>query len=135
MTSEVTPVILCDDERTRFAMKRSRDIEVEITFLPTEHGGRSTPAFNGYRPQFYIAGSDWAAEHEYPDVAQVNPGDTVRAYLSVLHAEHLSGRIAPGQPFLIREGHRVVGYGSITRIVNLGQSAEAARAKTAGEST
>jgi len=41
-------------------------MEVEVTFLPMEHGGRRGPAFNDYRPQFYYAGHDWDAAHEYP---------------------------------------------------------------------
>lgn len=58
----------------------AKDIEVEITFLPTEAGGRKGPAFSGYRPQFYYDGHDWDAHQIYPDVEQASPGDTVRAY-------------------------------------------------------
>jgi hypothetical protein len=53
----------------------------------------------------------------------VNPGDTVRAYLWFLCPELLCSQIAPGQPFLIREGNRVVGYGPILRIIELEKSA------------
>jgi hypothetical protein len=98
---------------------RPRDIEVEITFLPTEHGGRSGPAFSGYRPQFHYAGHDWVAVHEYPDVAQVHPGETARAYLSFLSPEAQVGRVKPGMPFLLREGQRVIGYGVVLRIFTL----------------
>jgi translation elongation factor EF-Tu-like GTPase len=96
-----------------------RDIEVTLTLLPTEHGGRNGPAFSGYRPQFYYSGHDWDGVHEYPDVSSVNPGDTVRAFIAFLSpASHL-GKLQPGAAFLVREGQRVVGYGAVTRIVDL----------------
>ena len=107
-------------------MKITRDVEAVITFLPTEHGGRRGPAFSGYRPQFYYAGHDWDAAHEYPDVAQVNPGDTVRVYLAFLSADEHFGMVQPGMPFLIREGQKIVAYGSITKLIDLESSAERA---------
>lgn len=101
----------------------NRDVEVEITYLPPEHGGRHKPAFNGYRPQFYYDGHDWDALHEYPDVDQVDPGAKVRAFLTFLSpAEHL-GKVLVGTPFLIREGNRTVGFGVVRRIVDLEKSA------------
>jgi len=108
-------------------MKRSRDIEVELTFLPTEHGGRRGPVFSDYRPQFYYAGHDWDAAHEYPDVEQVNPGDKVRAFLCFLSPDEHMGKVKPGMAFLIREGNRVVGYGAIVRLLDLEASAVAAK--------
>jgi elongation factor Tu len=104
-------------------MIRTRDIEVEITFLPTAHGGRSGPAFSGYRPQFYYAGHDWDAEHEYPDSESVQPGQTVRAYLTFLSPQEHVGKLHPGKAFLIREGNKTVGYGSVLAILNLESSA------------
>lgn len=92
-------------------MARPRDIEVTLTFLPTQHGGRSGPAFSGYRPQFYYAGHDWDAVHEYLDVGSVNPGDSVRAFLAFLSPGSQLGELQPGRAFMIREGQRVVGYG------------------------
>lgn len=99
------------------------DIEAEITFLLPEDGGRSHPAFNGYRPQFFYAGHDWDAVQEYPDVSQVNPGDTVRAHLWFLSPDEHAGKLRPGAAFLIREGRRVVGFGSVITVINLEQSA------------
>jgi translation elongation factor EF-Tu-like GTPase len=104
-------------------MNRARDIEVDVTFLPTEHGGRRGPAFNDYRPQFYYAGHDWDAPHEYPDVVQVNPGETVRAFLCFLSPHEHVGKVKPGMAFLIREGQTVVGYGSVVRLLDLEKSA------------
>lgn len=113
-------------------MNRPRDVEAIVTFLPTEHGGRHGPAFSDYRPQFYYGGHDWDAPQEYPDVAQVNPGDTVRAYLAFLSPLEHVGKIKPGTPFLIREGQKIVGYGAITQLLDLERSAEAARSRTKG---
>ena len=109
-------------------MKGRRDIEVELTFLSTENGGRSKPAVTGYRPQFHYAGHDWDACHEYPDVEEVNPGDTVRAYFSFLSPAAHFGAVQPGMPFLVREGQRTVGYGVVTRLLGLESSAAAATA-------
>jgi translation elongation factor EF-Tu-like GTPase len=92
-------------------------IEGLVEFLPTEAGGRKGPAFSGYRPQFYYACHDWDARQEYPEVQQVNPGDTVRVIFTfVSPAEHW-GKLYVGMPFLIREGARTVAYGQVTKIL------------------
>ena len=113
-------------------MERPKDIEAVVTFIPTEHGGRKGPAFSDYRPQFYYAGHDWDAPQQYPDVEQVNPGDTVRAYLSFLSPEEHVGRVKPGMAFLIREGQKIVRYGSVTKLIDLEKSAAAALARRSG---
>ena len=100
-----------------------KDIEAEIYFLTPEEGGRKTPAFNDYRPQFYYNGNDWDAPHIYPDVEQVNPGDTVRTYLGFLSPKKHIGKVQVGMEFLIREGARTVGKGIVTQILELEQSA------------
>jgi elongation factor Tu len=100
------------------------DIEAEITFVPTEQGGRSTPAFSGYRPQFYYDEQDWGAEQEYPDVESVLPGQTVRALLRFLNPDAHVGRVHPGLEFQLREGARVVAHGRVTRILHLAESVE-----------
>jgi translation elongation factor EF-Tu-like GTPase len=104
-----------------------RDIEGEVTFLSTEANGRSGPAFSGYRPQFFYDGQDWDALQFYPDVEQVNPGDSVRVHFAFLRPQYHVGKISPGKIFLIREGQRVVGYGCVTKILNLEESARRAR--------
>jgi len=100
-----------------------KDIEAEIYFLTPEEGGRKTPAFDNYRPQFYYNGHDWDAPHIYPDVEQVNPGDSVRAYLGFLSSKEHVGKVQVGMEFLIREGARTVGKGIVTKILELEQSA------------
>jgi len=109
-------------------MNRQRDIEAEVTFLPTAHGGRRGPVFGDYRPQFYYAGHDWDARHEYPDVSQVSPGDTARVYLAFLSPGEHVGKLRPGMAFLVREGSKIVAFGSVTRLLDL----EASAARMAG---
>jgi translation elongation factor EF-Tu-like GTPase len=110
----------------------NRDVEVDLTFLPTEHGGRRGPVRSGHRAQFYYGGHDWDVQHEYPDVSQVHPGETVRAYLTLLSPAQHVGKFRPGMLFLIREGQRVVGYGCVRRILDLENSAAAGRKDRGG---
>jgi translation elongation factor EF-Tu-like GTPase len=100
-----------------------KDVEAEITLLPTEHGGRASAVRSNYRPQFYYDGHDWDAVHYYPDVAEVRPGGTARVYLAFLSPDEHLGRLHPGKVFLLREGNRVVGYGKITRLLDVEASA------------
>ena len=105
------------------------DIEAEITFVPTEEGGRSSPVFSGYRPQFFYDGHDWDADQEYPDVESVLPGQTVRALLRFISPDSHIGRLHPGTEFQVREGSRVVARGRVTKILHLEESAQRVRSK------
>jgi hypothetical protein len=110
-----------------------RDIEVILQFLPTGEGGRSAPVRTGYRPQFYYAGHDWDAVHEYPDHDSVLPGQEVRAFVAFLSpAEHLD-KVVPGLIFEIREGTRVVARGRVPNVMDLYESAWRARVHDALE--
>jgi hypothetical protein len=82
------------------------DIEAEFTFIPTEQGGRQTPAFSGYRPQFFYDEQDWDADQEFPDVESALPGQTVRALLRFASPDSHLGRVHPNMGFFeVREGH------------------------------
>ena len=105
------------------------DIEAEIAFVPADQGGRLTPAFSGYRPQFYYDDHDWDADQEYPDVESVLPGQTVRALLRFISPDMHLGRLHPGMEFQVREGTRVVARGRVTKILHLAESAERVRSK------
>ena len=97
-------------------------IEALITYLPPEHGGKKSPVYRyGYRPQFYYDGHDWDAQHNYPDVEKVMPGDTARALLCFSAPEKHVRKVHEGMPFLIREGQHVVAYGVVTQILDLGK--------------
>jgi translation elongation factor EF-Tu-like GTPase len=100
-----------------------QDIEVEMTFLRTEDGGRRSHVFSGYRPQFFYQGEDWDAQHTYIGVERVNPGDTVTAQLMFVSPQNHVGRITVGMKFEIREGSRTVANGQVTKILNLKDNA------------
>ena len=105
-------------------MKFEADIEAEIYFLSTEEGGRKTPAYSGYRPQFYYDGQDWDAVHEYIGVSEVYPGQTGTTQLSFMNPQEHAEKLHVGKEFLIREGQKTVACGKVTKILNLIESAE-----------
>ena len=105
-------------------MNLPRDIEAEIYFLRPEEGGRKTPAYSGYRPQFFYNDQDWDAPQTYPDTDMVNPGDTVRAYLAFLSPQEHFGKVHVEMKFEVREGARTVGKGTVTKIIDLEKSAK-----------
>jgi elongation factor Tu len=96
-----------------------RDIEAQITFLPTAQGGKRKPVTTGYFVQFVYDGQNWDAIHTYPDREWVNPGDCVTAYLAFLTPEHHRGKLYPGKKFEVREGSHIVATGIVTKIIEL----------------
>ena len=104
-------------------MSDIEDIEVVMTFLRTEEGGRTRPAFSGYCPQFYYDGEDCDARYTFLGVEQVNPGDTVTAQLKFVSPQYHVGKIAVGMEFLVREGNRTVATGRVTKILHLEENA------------
>jgi len=88
--------------------------EVQIYALSKEEGGRHTPFFNGYKPQFYIRTTDVTGTLELPEgVEMVMPGDNVTAKIKLIYPVALE----TGLRFAIREGGKTVGAGSITKII------------------
>jgi len=88
--------------------------ESEVYILTKEEGGRHTPFFKGYKPQFYIRTTDVTGTVELPEkVEMVMPGDNVKFIVT------LGAPIAleEGTRFAIREGGRTVGAGVVTKIV------------------
>ena len=97
------------------SVKPHTKFTAKITVLSKEEGGRHTPFFKGYRPQFYFRTTDVTGEVNLPDgVEMVMPGDTV----DELNCE-LIARIAmeEGLSFAVREGGRTVGAGIVLKIV------------------
>jgi elongation factor Tu len=86
----------------------------EVYILSKEEGGRHTPFFNGYRPQFYIRTTDVTGSLKLPEgVEMVMPGDN-----TTINAElHVPVALEKGARFAIREGGRTVGAGTITEII------------------
>jgi elongation factor Tu len=88
--------------------------QAEVVVLKKEEGGRHTPFFNGYRPQFYIRTMDVTGEAELPaGVEMVMPGDNVNLKIKLI----VPVALEVGSRFAIREGGRTVGAGVITQIV------------------
>ena len=89
-------------------------------FLLKEHGGRSGPVKSGYRGQFfYHDAGDCDALHEYPDCEWAQPWECVRSVIYFYRPELHRGRVRQGMSFLIREGTTTVGFGKVTRILNV----------------
>ena len=86
----------------------------EVYVLKKEEGGRHTPFFNGYRPQFYIRTMDITGNIKMPEgVEMVMPGDNVNMEVELISPVALE----TGSRFAIREGGRTVGAGVITKIM------------------
>src|SRR5512136_2291712 len=88
--------------------------KAEVYILSKDEGGRHTPFFNGYRPQFYIRTTDVTGTLHLPEgVEMVMPGDN-----TTISAELITPvALEKGSKFAIREGGRTVGAGTITEIV------------------
>ena len=90
------------------------EFSAEVYVLKKEEGGRHTPFFKGYRPQFYIRTMDITGEIELPaGVEMVMPGDNIQMGVKLISPIALEA----GSRFAIREGGRTVGAGVITQIV------------------
>jgi elongation factor Tu len=86
----------------------------EVYVLTKEEGGRHTPFFNGYRPQFYFRTTDVTGDLQLPDgVEMVMPGDNIQMTISLITPI----AIEEGLRFAIREGGRTVGSGVVASII------------------
>ena len=90
------------------------DFEAQVYILSKDEGGRHTPFFNGYRPQFYFRTTDVTGTAHLPDgVEMVMPGDNVEMKVEMIAPIAME----EGLRFAIREGGRTVGAGRVTKIV------------------
>jgi elongation factor Tu len=90
------------------------EFEGEVYVLTKEEGGRHTPFFKGYKPQFYIRTTDVTGEVELPEKTEmVMPGDSVKLKIKLIVPIALEEQ----QNFAIREGGRTVGAGVISKII------------------
>ena len=95
------------------SIKPHTEFECEVYVLRKDEGGRHTPFFTGYRPQFYIRTLDVTGETGLPDgVEMVMPGDNIKMKVKLIVPVALEA----GSRFAIREGGRTVGAGVITKI-------------------
>ncbi|MFP4022334.1 MAG: elongation factor Tu [Candidatus Paceibacterota bacterium] len=92
-----------------------KEFEAEVYVLSKEEGGRHTPFFTGYKPQFYIRTTDVTGKVDLPDdVEMVMPGDTVTFKVQLTDPVALEDQ----QRFAVREGGKTVGAGVVTKIVS-----------------
>ena len=88
--------------------------EAEIYVLSKEEGGRHTPFFNGYRPQFYVRTTDCTGAITLQEGTEmVMPGDNVKIFAELIHPIAME----EGTRFAIREGGRTVGAGVVSKIL------------------
>ena len=94
-------------------VKPHTHFDAEVYVLTKEEGGRHTPFFNGYKPQFYIRTLDVTGTIELPQgVEMVMPGDNIKMNIKLIYPVALE----EGQRFAIREGGRTVASGVISKI-------------------
>jgi elongation factor Tu len=90
------------------------EFEAEVYILTKEEGGRHTPFFTGYRPQFYIRTTDVTGNATLPQgVEMVMPGDSIKMTVVLI----VPVALEEGVRFAIREGGRTVGAGVITKVI------------------
>jgi elongation factor Tu len=90
------------------------EFEASIYVLNKEEGGRHTPFFKGYKPQFYIGTTDVTGETTLPTgVEMVMPGDNVKITVKLIYPVALEA----GQRFAIREGGHTVGAGVVSKVI------------------
>jgi elongation factor Tu len=88
--------------------------EAEVYVLSKEEGGRHTPFFNGYRPQFYFRTTDVTGACTLPEgIEMVMPGDNVKMEVKLIAPIAMED----GLRFAIREGGRTVGAGVVAKII------------------
>ena len=96
------------------SVKPHKHFKCEVYVLGKDEGGRHTPFFNGYRPQFYFRTTDVTGDVKLPEnVEMVMPGDNVTLEVILLNTIAME----KGLRFAIREGGRTVGAGQVTEII------------------
>jgi elongation factor Tu len=97
------------------SIKPHSKFEAEIYILSKDEGGRHTPFFNNYRPQFYFRTTDVTGACQLPDgVEMVMPGDNVKMQVELLSPIAMED----GLRFAIREGGRTVGAGVVSKVTD-----------------
>jgi elongation factor Tu len=95
------------------SIKPHTQFKAQVYVLSKEEGGRHTPFFNGYRPQFYIRTTDVTGEIILPaGVEMILPGDNIAIEVKLITPVALE----EGSRFAIREGGRTVGAGAVTGV-------------------
>ncbi len=96
-------------------IKPHTKFESEVYILSKDEGGRHTPFFKGYRPQFYFRTTDVTGTIELPEgVEMVMPGDNIKMVVTLIHPIAMDD----GLRFAIREGGRTVGAGVVAKVLS-----------------
>ena len=96
------------------SIKPHTHFEAEIYVLSKDEGGRHTPFFNGYRPQFYFRTTDVTGSVELPSgVEMVMPGDNIKVTVKLINPIAME----EGLRFAVREGGRTVGAGVVSKVI------------------
>ncbi|BCL81931.1 elongation factor Tu [Ktedonobacteria bacterium brp13] len=96
------------------SIKPHKTFKAQVYVLSKEEGGRHTPFFNGYRPQFYVRTTDVTGSIKLPEgVEMVMPGDNIEMTVEL----HQAVAMEVGVKFAIREGGRTVGAGNCTQVI------------------
>jgi len=96
------------------SIKPHTHFEAEVYVLTKEEGGRHTPFFKGYKPQFYFRTTDVTGEVELPEgVEMVMPGDNIKFVVKLIAPIAMDD----GLRFAVREGGRTVGAGVVTKVI------------------
>ena len=97
------------------SIKPHSEAEAQVYVLTKDEGGRHTPFFSGYKPQFYIRTTDVTGEIELPEgVEMVVPGDNIEMKIKLMTPVALTEQLR----FAVREGGRTVGSGVIIQVTN-----------------
>ena len=97
------------------SIKPHKTFKAQVYVLSKEEGGRHTPFFNGYRPQFYVRTTDVTGAIKLPEgVEMVMPGDNIEMTVELIQPVAME----EGVKFAIREGGRTVGAGICTKVEN-----------------
>ena len=96
------------------SVKHHTEFEAEVYILSKEEGGRHTPFFTGYKPQFYVRTSDVTGDVTLPEgIEMVMPGDNAKMKVKLIQPVAMEN----GLRFAIREGGSTVGAGVITKVI------------------
>lgn len=91
-----------------------KEFEAEVYILGKDEGGRKTPFFSGYKPQFYVRTTDVTGEVKLPEgIEMVMPGDNAKMKVKLIQAVAMEKNLR----FAIREGGQTIGAGVITKVV------------------
>ena len=97
------------------SIKPHSEAEAQVYVLTKDEGGRHTPFFSGYKPQFYIRTTDVTGEIELPEgVEMVVPGDNIEMKIKLMTPVALTEQLR----FAVREGGKTVGSGVIIQVIN-----------------